>query len=630
MWLPAWPQERLAATREELNGRALLLYEQSHGGLRVVAYAPAAASRAAIERAGNKGARNLSKSKTPDPFISISGIRPGMPLAEAVALHEYAATIEKPPGKRGRSPFAPGTAQNRDSPRRFSNGPQPPLHIEAHDPVADRLALERLAQDMAAFSPLVSLEDAPRPESLLLDITGLAALFGGERRLARQVAQALVARGLTARVAIADTRGAAWGLAHHDPTDAAPISPPGDARLALAPLPLAALRLSPATIETLGELGVRRIGSLLHLPRGAVASRFGPETLRRLDEALGAATDVAPAEQPDEPLVAERLFEFPTDRRELVEATLAQLLHELVAPLVRERKGFLRLACRLGRVGLAAVEFEVGLFRPTAAPGHVLELMCLRLDALALRLARETPVESARITVTAAAPLRLEQQGLFAEAREQASPRKLAALVDRLASRLGRQAVVRPTPLADVQPEYACQYLPLDAEVSMRGAGRDHSSPLRPRTNRQRRSRSRARGQPSRQKSPSDVSTRDDSNPLGAPNLLETTAETPEVADTVFRRSAFLPGERPLRLLATPAPLEAMSIAPEGPPACFEFDGQSERIAQVWGPERIETGWWRGRCLRRDYYRVETATGSRFWLFRRLADGRWFLHGEFE
>ena len=47
-------------------------------------------------------------------------------------------------------------------------------------------------------------------------------------------------------------------------------------------------------------------------------------------------------------------------------------------------------------------------------------------------------------------------------------------------------------------------------------------------------------------------------------------------------------------------------------------------------PERIQTGWWRGRTVGRDYYRVETACGRRFWLFRRLRDGRWFLHGAFE
>ena len=49
---------------------------------------------------------------------------------------------------------------------------------------------------------------------------------------------------------------------------------------------------------------------------------------------------------------------------------------------------------------------------------------------------------------------------------------------------------------------------------------------------------------------------------------------------------------------------------------------------RTWGPERIQTGWWRGHYIRRDYYRVETTTGQRFWLFRRR--GHWFLHGVFD
>ena len=55
-----------------------------------------------------------------------------------------------------------------------------------------------------------------------------------------------------------------------------------------------------------------------------------------------------------------------------------------------------------------------------------------------------------------------------------------------------------------------------------------------------------------------------------------------------------------------------------------------QTVVQSWGPERIETGWWRGRPVGRDYYGVETASAARFWLFRRLRDGKWFLHGMFE
>jgi protein ImuB len=75
--------------------------------------------------------------------------------------------------------------------------------------------------------------------------------------------------------------------------------------------------------------------------------------------------------------------------------------------------------------------------------------------------------------------------------------------------------------------------------------------------------------------------------------------------------------------------LVVTSVAPEGPPARFRLAGTDHWIAHAWGPERIETGWWRGRCVRRDYYQVETGTGERFWLFRELHSGAWFLHGEF-
>jgi len=69
---------------------------------------------------------------------------------------------------------------------------------------------------------------------------------------------------------------------------------------------------------------------------------------------------------------------------------------------------------------------------------------------------------------------------------------------------------------------------------------------------------------------------------------------------------------------------------PDGPPLQFQLQGRPERIAHTWGPERIETGWWRGRPIHRDYYRIQTTTGRRYWLFRDLGEGGWFLHGTFE
>ncbi|MFK7864627.1 MAG: DNA polymerase Y family protein [Pseudohongiellaceae bacterium] len=48
------------------------------------------------------------------------------------------------------------------------------------------------------------------------------------------------------------------------------------------------------------------------------------------------------------------------------------------------------------------------------------------------------------------------------------------------------------------------------------------------------------------------------------------------------------------------------------------------------GPERIETAWWAGPDVRRDYYVAQEASGSRLWIYReRSGERRWLLHGYF-
>ncbi|MDH5288154.1 MAG: DNA polymerase Y family protein [Betaproteobacteria bacterium] len=59
--------------------------------------------------------------------------------------------------------------------------------------------------------------------------------------------------------------------------------------------------------------------------------------------------------------------------------------------------------------------------------------------------------------------------------------------------------------------------------------------------------------------------------------------------------------------------------------------------AQPWvlreGPERIESGWWDGGDVRRDYFVAESPSGEVAWIFRDhrrgTDDGEWFLHGLF-
>ena len=53
------------------------------------------------------------------------------------------------------------------------------------------------------------------------------------------------------------------------------------------------------------------------------------------------------------------------------------------------------------------------------------------------------------------------------------------------------------------------------------------------------------------------------------------------------------------------------------------------------GPERIETGWWDGKGVARDYYiarpnsETSRAHGARLWVFQERQSKRWYLHGVF-
>ena len=98
------------------------------------------------------------------------------------------------------------------------------------------------------------------------------------------------------------------------------------------------------------------------------------------------------------------------------------------------------------------------------------------------------------------------------------------------------------------------------------------------------------------------------------------------------------PVRRPQRLLDRPEAIDVVYATPEGVPRRFMWRRSVHDIARVEGPERIAPEWWRqpSSARLRDYYRVEDATGRRYWIYREgvIGDGRggapnWFIHGLF-
>jgi protein ImuB len=130
---------------------------------------------------------------------------------------------------------------------------------------------------------------------------------------------------------------------------------------------------------------------------------------------------------------------------------------------------------------------------------------------------------------------------------------------------------------------------------------------------------------------------------LGEGNVFRMAPVESSLPERVMRRvPALHPAEglawpsnlpRPARLFLQPEKIEAVAELPDHPPRLFIWRKGRHRVAKADGPERIHGEWWlsdKEASLVRDYYRVETADGTRYWLFRDAPTeqgGSWWLHG---
>ncbi|MEZ6108173.1 MAG: hypothetical protein R3B96_19215, partial [Pirellulaceae bacterium] len=206
IWWPDWPIQRRVVERPELRGRAVVVFTRdAHGVRRVVACSPLA------RRRGVEAGRPMSDVES---LIART--------AGTIANSTPAATSHAAPPALSRtrreSSGANRDGANRDgvNPDRASNSHEAAETcwvLETHDPLADRTALEHLADRCHWFSPQVGLEPGEEPDGLRLEINRAARWFGSEQRLVDQLLSWLVHAGYWPRIAVADTLGMAWGWA---------------------------------------------------------------------------------------------------------------------------------------------------------------------------------------------------------------------------------------------------------------------------------------------------------------------------------------------------------------------------------------------------------------------------------
>ena len=438
------------------------------------------------------------------------------------------------------------------------------------DPPEEAKLIGRIADDCQRFTPLVALDS---PDSLMLDVSGVAHLFGGEEGLLAEAARRFARQGLSLSQGLADNPAAAYALARHGRLAIASAGLSGKAFQRLFhDMPLAALGIEPRVAADMARAGLRRIGDAAMRPRAPIAARFGARVIERLDALHGLARDAISPRFAPPAFIAERRFASPLQRVEGVAGTVLKLADDLVTLLARQAKGARKLELCLFRVDGIMRRIRVGASRPVNDPADIARLFKERLAS-----GEEDDIDAGfgidliRLSCLVAEPLG-DGQSDFDRALDVERARALSRLLDSLSARLGPSRVTRPVLLDAHLPEQAAAETPA----------------------------------------------------LRAPEpsaILVPAQEAPT---------------RPLRLFERPEPIETLAEVPDGPPLRFIWRRVIHDVAAIEGPERLSAPWWRAADMpTRDYFRAEDREGRRFWLYREGLWGvetvraKWFMHGTF-
>ncbi|WP_306913406.1 Y-family DNA polymerase [Rhizobium mesoamericanum] len=440
----------------------------------------------------------------------------------------------------------------------------PKLDVIEDDPAANRRFLEAIADWCDRYTPLVALDGV---DGLFLDITGCAHLFGGETSLLKDILARLFQMGIDARGAISSSPGLSWAISRFGQGG---IIEHGKAEQALAPLPIAALRLEEETIGSLNKVGLKYVGDLLTAPRAPLARRFGEILLLRLDQALGADEEPISPRLPIASLSVERRLIEPIGAEDDILALTDQIAGSLKPSLEARGVGGRVFELVLFRVDGKVLRISAGTAQPLREPKRIAALFAERLQAIHDDFDAGYGFEILRLNVLRHEDFMTEQGDFEYRQQKDAS---LAAFVERVSARLG------PDCLQTFQLRES--HVPERAVIAVPAI--DH---------------------------------------LSGPMIREGHPPPPRNARPV----RLLRKPEPMGAFAIEVP--------DGAPASFHWRRMQHRVLKSEGPERLAMEWWLdgSEAEDRDYFRIEDDRGRRFWIYRqghyeRNAAQNWYMHG---
>jgi protein ImuB len=320
----------------------------------------------------------------------------------------------------------------------------PGLQVFDAQPGQSAKILKQAGEWCIRYSPLISVD---LPQGLILDISGCAHLWGGERAYLKEIVNRIRSKGYDVRGAMADTVGTAWAVARFGRIK--PIIEPGDQANALLSLPPAALRLEPFILERLQKLGFYTIKSFINLKRSALRRRFGDNFLLRLDQALGNEGEPLQVLHPAEPYNERLPCLEPVRTATAIELGIKTLLGNLCKRLQAEGKGLRTAVLKCYRLDGKIVDATIGTNRASHNINHLFKLFELKIPLIEPDLGIELfTLEAPKVEEVSP-----DQEILWSPEGCGLADTSLAELLDRLANKVGAGNIRRYLPQERYWPE---------------------------------------------------------------------------------------------------------------------------------------------------------------------------------
>ena len=302
--------------------------------------------------------------------------------------------------------------------------------------------LERIVEWCIRFSPSAAVDPLG---GIILDATGCSHLWGNDEAYVKDIIKRLRVKGYSVKAAIADTIGTAWAIARFGNTL---VVEQGKQSHVLAGLPPEALRLDNDSIERLHKLGLKQVKDFISISRSSLRRRFGPLLIERLNQALGIEEEFIQPVYPTEPYQQRLPCPEPIVRIEGIEMALQQLLEQLCKRLQKEDKGIRTAYFRGYRTDNKAVGIRISTSRASNNVHHLFYLFQMKLSTIEpdlgieLFLLEATKVEDY-----------LPAQEQFWKENSGLKDNCLSVLIDRLAGKIGADAIHRYLPAEHYWPE---------------------------------------------------------------------------------------------------------------------------------------------------------------------------------